>query len=312
MVLVTGGTGFLGQAVVRRLTDSGYEVRLLLKPGKPQIPHGIPVEAAISGLLDKRGVRAAMVGIDQVVHLAGAERGGLEPALRAVDVEGTRVLSQAARQSGIQRLLYVSHLGAEPASAYPALRAKARAEQHIVNSEVPYTILRSSLVYGEGDRFTTALAMLLAVSPLIFLVPGDGSTSLQPLWVEDLATCMLWAMEEPAMQNRSIEIGGPEFLTISEIIELIMRATGSRRWIVGTSPPVLRGLTWALHRVLPRPPVTTFWLDYLATSRTAGLDALPRQFGLKPALMSERVDYLKDHNWAWEFLGRQFTRGNGR
>jgi NADH dehydrogenase len=246
-----------------------------------------------------------MVGVDEIVHLAGAERGGLEPALRAVDVEGTRVLAEAARQAGVRRLLYVSHL-------YPALRAKARAEAHIIKSEVPYTILRSSLVYGEGDRFTTALAMLLAVSPLVFPVPGDGSATLQPLWVEDLATCVLWSMDEPAMRNQSIEIGGPEFLTILQIVELVMHAMGSRRWIVKASPPLLRALVWALHRVLPQPPVTTFWLDYLATSRTASLDALPRLFGLKPALMTERVGYLKARNWAWEFLGRQFSSGNGR
>jgi hypothetical protein len=114
------------------------------------------------------------------------------------------------------------------------------------------------------------------------------------------------------MRGQSIEIGGPEFLTITEIVELVMRAMGSRRWIVNASPPLLRAIVWALHRALPRPPVTTFWLDYLATSRTASLDALPRQFGLKPALMSDRVGYLEDRNWAWEFLGRQFSRRNGR
>ncbi len=279
-----------------------------MRPSKrsPDLPSGIPVEAAISSLLDKRGVRAAMVGVDSIVHLAGAESGGLETSLKAVDVEGTRVLMEAARQAGVRRIIFLSHLGAEPSSAYPALRAKAQAEQTIRKSGLPFTIIRSSLVYGEGDRFTTSLAMLLGISPGIFPIPGDANTTVQPVWVEDLATCISWSLEDQALVGQTHDIGGPEFLALREVVELVKQATGSHRWLVTASPLYLRGLTWLVQRILPNPPITTFWFDYLASSRTASLDAMPRIFGLKPSMMMDRLKYLSDHNWTLEFMGRQF------
>ncbi len=308
MVLVTGGTGFLGRAVIRKLSQSDYQVRTLMRPSKrsPELPAGIPVEAAISNLNDKRGVRAAMVGVKSVVHLAGAERGGLESDLRAVDVEGTRVLVEAARQAGVNRLVFVSHLGAEPSSAFPALRAKALAEEAIRKSDLPYTIIRSSLVYGEGDRFTTSLAMLLGISPGIFPIPGDGKTAIQPVWVDDLATCVAWSLDEESMMGEAYDIGGPEFLTLQQVVEMVMKAAGSRRWLVNASPLYLRGITWLLQRILPNPPLTTFWFDYLASSRTASLDAMPTIFGLKPSMMIDQLGYLGERNWILEFMGRQF------
>ena len=274
----------------------------------PELPAGIPVEAAISSLTDKRGVRAAMVGVKSVVHLAGAERGGLEAGLRTVDVEGTRVLIEAARQAGVSRIVFVSHLGAEPSSAFPALRAKALAEDAIRKSDLPYTIIRSSLVYGEGDRFTTSLAMLLGISPGIFPIPGDGKTAIQPVWVDDLATCVAWSLEEDSIVGETYDVGGPEFLTLRQVVEMVMMAAGSRRWLLNTSPLYLRGITWALQRILPNPPLTTFWFDYLASSRTASLDAMPTIFGLKPSMMIDQLRYLGERNWIAEFMGRQIGR----
>ena len=310
MVLVTGGTGFLGRAVIRKLSQSDYQVRTLMRPSRrsPELPEGIPVEAAISSLIDKRGVRAAMVGVKSVVHLAGAERGGLAAGLQTVDVEGTRVLVEAARQAGVSRIVFVSHLGAEPSSAFPALRAKALAEDAIRKSDLPYTIIRSSLVYGEGDRFTTSLAMLLGISPGIFPIPGDGKTAIQPVWVDDLATCVAWSLEEESMVGQTYDVGGPEFLTLRQVVEMVMQAAGSRRWLLNTSPLYLRGMTWAIQRILPNPPLTTFWFDYLASSRTASLDAMPTIFGLKPSMMIDQLRYLGERNWIVEFMGRQIGR----
>lgn len=314
MVLVTGATGFVGQALIRKLSQAGIPVRILIRPSRasPNLPTGIPVEVAISSLLDKRGVRAALVGVEAVIHLAGAENSGSETQLKLVDVEGTRVLATAARHAKVRRLLYLSHLGAEPASAYPVLQAKALAENHILKSQVPYTILRSAPVYGEGDHFTTSLARMLAVSPLVFPLPGDGTTTLQPVWIEDLATCLHWALEDPELAGVRLELGGPEFFTLEQITEMVMQAARIRRWVIHTSPISLRGMAWLVTRALPRPPVTPFWLDYLASSKTAGLDALPRLFGLKPALMEEQLGYLKRGRWGWKLLREQLAARNGR
>jgi uncharacterized protein YbjT (DUF2867 family) len=189
MILVSGGTGFIGQVLLRQLVEAGYEVRTLIRPSKnsPNLPKGVPVEVAVSSLVDERGLRGAMVGVDTIYHLAGGEWAGPRSSLMDIDIQGTRAVAKAALDAGVDRIIYLSHLGADRASAYPVLKAKAIAEEYLRRGSIDYTIFRSGIVYGPQDGFTTGLARLLSVSPF-FLTPGDGSTLLQPLWVEDLVT----------------------------------------------------------------------------------------------------------------------------
>src|SRR5512146_390907 len=157
MILVTGGTGFIGQVLIRHLVTQGRPVRSLIQPSRfsPHLPKGVPVEVAVCGLRDERGLRAAMKGVDTIYHLAGAERRGGRGDLLTVDIQGTQAISRAAADAGVKRLVYISHLGADRASAYPVLKAKAIAESHIRQSGVPFTIFRSAIAFGPGDEFST-------------------------------------------------------------------------------------------------------------------------------------------------------------
>ena len=120
---------------------------------------------------------------------------------------------------------------------------------------------------------------------------------LQPLWVEDLVTCLMWSLDDPETHNRTIDIGGPEYLSFRRIVELVMQETGIRRTLVNFSPPYLRGLTVLLESIFPNLPVSVYWLDYLAVNRTTALDTMPRVFNLMPARMSQRLAYLQGENW---------------
>jgi NADH dehydrogenase len=239
MILVTGGTGFIGRALVRNLAESGYPVRTLIRPSAqtPRLPRGVPVEVAVSSLTDERGLRAAMVGVDVLYHLAGVERGSPYVSLSDVDIQGTRAVVRAAADARIERIFFVSHLGADRASAYPVIKAKGIAEDFIRRSGMDYTILRSAIAYGPDDGFTTGLAALLHTLPYIFLVPGDGKSLLQPIWVEDLATCLTWALDDETTRNETFEVGGPEYFTFNQIVEMIMQVTGIQRRLVHTRPP---------------------------------------------------------------------------
>ena len=310
MILVTGGTGFIGQALVRHLVDSSYRVRTLIRPSRqsPRLPTGIPVEVAVAGLNDERGLRAAMVGVDTVFHLAGVERRGVSADLLEVDIQGTRNVLWAAKDAGVDRFFFTSHLGADRASAFPLLKAKAIAEENIRWSGLNFTILRTALVFGPKDGFTSGLAQLLLGTPFVFMIPGDGNNLIQPLWVEDLVTSMTWALDDADTVNRTYEIGGPEFLTLNEVIKTVMDKIGVRRSILTVSIPWLRALTVLLEYVLPYSPVSVYWLDYLSTNRTCSLDTLPRVFNLMPSRFSKRLDYLQGTNWRREFWRTTFRR----
>lgn len=309
-VLVTGATGFIGRAVLPKLTQAGHQIRILLRPSpaSPRLPKGVPVEVGLSDLTDAHGVRAALVGMEAVLHLAGGEGQGSRADLSRSDAEATRTLAEAARETGVHRLIYLSHLGADRASAYPVLQAKAVAEESIRRGEVPYTIVRAAAVYGPEDRFTTSLAMTLALSPGIYFLPGNGSVPLQPLWVGDLATALVWALDEPGLIGRTYEIGGPEILSWREIVGLVMDAGRLRRVLAEVPPPLLRAAFRLGEVTLRWPPFTPYWMDYLAQSRTGALDTLPRAFGLQPSRMERCLDYLGQRNWAREWLRRQLGR----
>ena len=122
MILVTGSTGFVGRALLPRLAQTGHATRVLLRPSRhtPRLPKGIPVQVAISALDDERGLRTALVGVDTLIHLAGAEWHGQKGDLLGVDAQGTRALVEAAQAAGVSRLLYLSHLGADRASTPPS------------------------------------------------------------------------------------------------------------------------------------------------------------------------------------------------
>lgn len=308
MILVTGGTGFIGRALIRHLVELGYPVRTLIRPSQnsPNLPMGIPVDVAVSSLTDERGLRAAMVDIDTIFHLASGEWRGPRESLMQIDIQGTRSLVDTAIDAGVKRLFYLSHLGADRASAYPVLKAKGIAEEFVRRSGLEYTILRSSIVFGLNDKFTTGIAQILSALPGIFIIPGEGRVQLQPLWIEDLVTCLTWSLDDPDTVNRTIEIGGPEYLSFREIVELVMQETGLRRTILPLGAPYVRGLTIFLESFFARLPVTIYWLDYLAVNRTTALDTMPRVFDLMPSRFSQRLGYLKGQKWGRSLIKELF------
>jgi NADH dehydrogenase len=197
----------------------------------------------------------------------------------------------------VGRLVYLSHLGADRASAYPVLKAKGIAEEFVRQSGLTYTIFRSTLLYGAEDVFLNVVAALVKLGPGLFLMPGDGRISLQPLWVEDLVTCLEWSLSDLTSLNQTIALGGPEFVTFGQMVQTVMDVLRVRRLVVPVRPPFLRAGAWLMEQMLPRSPLTTRWLDYLAVNRTCELTSVTQHFGLKPARFVNTVDYLRDKRW---------------
>jgi nucleoside-diphosphate-sugar epimerase len=139
-------------------------------------------------------------------------------------------------------------------------------------------------------------------------MPGDGSALLQPLWVEDLVTCLTWSLDDPETQNHIFSIGGPEYLTFRQIAALVSQETGMRRVLVGVPQTYLKWLTVLIEYMLPNLPVSVYWLDYMAVNRTTALDTLPRSFNLMPARMSQRLAYLHGQHWGRSIIRKLTER----
>ena len=306
MILVTGATGFIGRNLVRQLARDGHRVRVLLRPTQqsPDLPKGVPVEIALSSLVDERNLLAALSGVEAVYHLVGGEWQGTTVDLSEVEIVNARSLLDLSKRSGVQQIMYLSHLGADRASAYPVLKVKGIVEELIRSSGLDYTIIRTGLVYGPQDNFTTDLAKLLALFPF-FALPGAGDTLVQPVWIDDLVAALAWSFDADETRNQVLKVGGPEFLSIKEIVEQISRTIGVRRPILQIPPQYLRLITIWLEYIFPRVPLSVYWNDYLAINRTCEIDSFTRSFGILPSRFSHNIDYLSQSKWrslAWREL----------
>ena len=294
MILITGGTGFIGMELINQCLDSSRPFRLLIHPEEPtpKLPKGVQFDAAICAFSDERGLKAVLQDVEAVYFISIADQSTANLNLQQTEISEIESFTHAAQQAGVNRFFYLSHLGADRASAFDMLKAKGIAEHIIKEAGIPYTIIRSSIVYGKGDVFTENLARLIRYFPLRVPIPGDGNVTLQPLWVRDLATCMLWALDLPATENSIIEIGGQEYFTLLEILELIARRMGKKRNFFAVNSRQLHRwlrLMQGLHHDFPR---TTYWMDYFIENQICALDSIPRIFGINPARFHQNIDYL--------------------
>lgn len=312
MILVTGATGFVGRHLVRHLTvDAGLRVRVLIRPGGDvsRLPRPLTVHTVVGDITDAETLLAAMDGIHTVFHLVGTETRGCHAQLNDVDVAGTKAVVDAALAAHVGRIITVSRLGAEHASAFPVLRAKGEIEDYIRNSGLAYTIFRSGVLFGRGDRFSENIAMLVSAAPF-YLVPGDGETVFQPLWVNDLVTCLGMSLENFDLIDTIVTIGGPEFLTYRRIVMRIMHTINASRPIIGVPVLAYRSLAWFLDGLFARWPQTEQWSEMLSTTQTAEMGAIERVFGFRPTsfdvgLLSE---YMEHRHYALELLRYASTR----
>jgi NADH dehydrogenase len=296
MILVTGGTGFIGSALVRHLADRREPVRLLIHPSikSPSIPKGRSLEIAVCALNDERGLRAILSDVDTIYHLASSENQGSRSNLFSVDVGGTTTICNAASDAHVKRIIFLSHLGADSASAYPYLKAKGISEVIIKGSKVDHTIIRSAIVYGLNDHFTTNLRRLIKMSPGFLYLPEDGVTLIQPLWVEDIATCLTWSLDNPAFANQTIEIGGPEYFSFKEVIKILMDNISIRRSLFSIHPVQLNRLTEFFEIFSKKFPASVFLIDYLAEDRICDLNSIPTYFNFRPSRFTSHLGHIHE------------------
>ena len=291
MILVTGGSGFIGRRVTSRLTEGGNRVRVLAR-GQRRADQPSGVEVARGDVVSAEGLSEAMSEVEKVVHLVAIIRESGSQTFEAVIRQGTERLVEAAKVAEVKKFVYVSAIGAQDDPYYPYLQAKWAAERAVVLSGLKYTILRPSIIFGEGDEFINALAGLVRYNPVV-PVAGDGKTKFQPLWVEDLVTCIVACLDEDAHGGQTLEVGGPEHLTYEDILDIVKEALGKSRLKAHVPLAVMRPLAQMMEWVLPKPPVTRDQLKMLALDNIAETDSMMRSFGVQPRRLADSLDYIK-------------------
>jgi NADH dehydrogenase len=235
LVTVFGGSGFLGRHVVHALCKRDYRIRIAVR--RPELAgHLQPIgkvgqiHAVQTNLRHPASVEAAMRGSSVAINLVGilAESGA--QTFDAVQAKGAETVAKAAAAAGA-RMVHVSAIGADEKSRSRYARAKAAGEKAVLSAEPSATIMRPSVVFGPEDQFTNRFAALARMSPMLPLI-GGGETRMQPVYVGDVATAVADAVDCKARLGATYELGGPEVLTMREIMEIIMRITGRDRALV--------------------------------------------------------------------------------
>jgi uncharacterized protein YbjT (DUF2867 family) len=255
VVLLTGATGLIGTALLPRLTAAGREVRCLVRDPRRLGAERVQVQIALGDLADPPSFRNALRGVDTVLHLAAAIRDQRAGSIEELNAIATWRMVQAARRAGVEHFVFFSTQGASSHSRARFMRAKALADGAVAEAGVPHTIFAPSIVYAPGDVFLTLLERM-SLLPVV-AVSGSGRALFQPIWAEDVADCVMAALEGPATGAR-YELSGPDTLSHENIIEIVLSAAGRPRPRVHVPLAVVSRALRSLETLLGRRAFATW------------------------------------------------------
>jgi NADH dehydrogenase len=274
-VLVTGGTGFVGPKVVHELRALGHAVRALVRrPNREKTLRAWGCEVVAGDMTDPESLHRSVVGCDAVVHLVSIIHGSREGFGRVM-VRGTYDLVSASREAGVGRFVLMSALGVSERNRdlVPYFRAKWEMERAVHESGLEHVIFRPSFVFGRDGGILPMLLRQVRLSPVTPVI-GHGNERLQPIWVDDVASCFAQSIELPEAANRTFELGGPDVATWNRFYERARKVLGVRRGTVHVPLSVARLGAGVLEH-LPGAPVTRDQLTMLTESGDSVCDPEP-------------------------------------
>jgi NADH dehydrogenase len=274
MILVAGGTGFVGAGIVRELVRRRESVRVMSRD--PQAARrrfqGLPVESVAGDVRRPDTVAAAVAGCDTVISSLAFPNLPIEDKRKGytfveIDQEGSKRVLEAAQAAGAKTFVYMSAVGAAPDGRYHWFRAKAEAERAVRESGVGYVIWRPTWVYGPEDKALNRFAGFALRLPFLPVI-GSGKQQMQPVFIDDVGRAVCDGLATAAARGRTIEIGGPEVMSMNEVLRTMLRVMGKRRLMLHTPVPVMK-LVAALMAPLPNRPLTPDAVDFIAMDAVA-------------------------------------------
>jgi NADH dehydrogenase len=286
-VLVLGGTGFVGASLCEKLVQryGGGSARIVVpsrRPARAKHIQMLPtVELVAADVHDDAQLARLLRGCDAVVNLVAILHGS-DKAFDKVHVQLPRRLAQACAATGVRRVVHVSALGVDAHAPSRYLRSKAAGEAALAAAGLDLTVLRPSVIFGEGDRFLNLFARLQSILPVMPLAGADAR--FQPVWVDDVALGIVRCLDDRTTIGETLECCGPEVYTLAQLVRIAGREAGHARPVIGL-PAWLGRLQAALMEMLPGEPLMS--RDNLDSMRVASVATGSRpglaRLGIRPA-----------------------------
>jgi uncharacterized protein YbjT (DUF2867 family) len=293
VILVTGGTGFVGPRIVHALREREQFVRAIIRRPRDRSSATLAswgAELVPGDMGDAASLRRAVEGAEVVVHLVSIRQGSDEDFRRVMD-QGTRDLVAAAKEAGVRRFVLMSALGTSEATKdlVPYYSSKWEMEQAVVGSGIEYVIFRPSFVFARDGGILPTFRRLARAAPVTPII-GSGRQRIQPIWVEDVAAYFAAAVDKPEAANRTYELGGPDAVTWNEFWERLKRALGQRRPSVHVPMRLMRLNALVTERLPGNIPLTRDLLTMLehGDNVTTNDDAV-QTFGLPLVPLDEQL-----------------------
>jgi uncharacterized protein YbjT (DUF2867 family) len=289
LICVLGGTGFLGRRIVRRLRDHGHTVRVASRhPERARFPIADerlqPIRADIE---DESSLVAAFAGTQGVVNAVSLYVEHGTATFRSVHVEGAARVARQAHRAGVERLIHVSGIGADPGSDSPYIRSRGEGELAVKSAFRAATIVRPAVMFGPDDAFLNTTLTLLRKLPA-FPMFGNGGTKLQPADVEDVAEAIVRAFGE---RRPLYELGGPRIYAYEKLLRTIAQKAGLKPVLVPVPFLLWQALAWVAE-LLPNPPLSRNQVELMRIDTIVGSEPGFEALGISPRPLKDILDLI--------------------
>jgi uncharacterized protein YbjT (DUF2867 family) len=281
-ILLLGATGFVGRGVAHKILDGGHQMRVLVRdPLKAAAFKVRGAQVVVGDALDVGVVTQAAQGVDHIISLVAVRRNRPQSYL-AVNVDGPRVLGEAAMAARARSVVFVSAIGAKLDPHFKYFTSRWMGEQELAKTGVTGTILRFSMIVGEDGGIVKDFEKTIR-GPFA-LMPGSGQAQFQPILRDDAARCIVEAVARPELLGKIIELGGPEVVTYETMYDWFLQARNLKKTKLKIPAPLMSLGGSAMEAVMKDPIITADEVHMVETPNlAAGIDSVSSQFGWRPS-----------------------------
>jgi uncharacterized protein YbjT (DUF2867 family) len=299
LILVTGGTGFVGSRVVPALLETGHPVRMMSRGNVDWTDTTMAelkragVDVVVGDVRDPRKLLEAVDGAKVIINLIGITQQTPETTFEDVHVEAVKGLLDVGQKYGVERFIHVSCLGASEHSENTCFRSKWQGEEHVRKSETIWTILRPSLTFAEDSIFLNKLATIVKASPVIPVV-DSGLNRLAPISVDDVADCIVQSIYNKHTAEQTYDLVGPNSYSIAEFLQLIAQAKGKSKPVVHVPSSMAKALGNLVTKVKADNPINSDLVNLLKADSVGDKDAMLSTFAVKWKSFEECLASMDD------------------